>query len=143
MGDITDERLRPRERLRHRGDFVRVYARRCHSSDDWLVIHVAENGLGWSRLGISVGKRVGNAVTRNYAKRRLREAFRRNKERLTSGFDHVCVVRKDLRGGDVERSLLALSQNAVKQTSRRPPRGEPLLKSPTTTTDPLRNPKAR
>ena len=97
-----------------------MFARRCRSGNDLLVVHVAENGLGFARLGISVSKRIGNAVTRNYAKRRVREAFRRNKARLSADVDYVCVVRRDLRSGDVEGSLLALSAKAMKQLAQRP-----------------------
>lgn len=115
-----DERLRPRERLRGRGAFAQVFARRCRASDDLLAVHVMENGLDFPRLGISVSKRIGNAAVRNYAKRRLREAFRRNKAKLTAGLDHVCVVRRDLHTGDVADSFLALSAQASRQLARRP-----------------------
>ena len=41
-----------------------------------LLIHCKKNELGISRLGLSVPKKVGNAVQRNRVKRKCREAFR-------------------------------------------------------------------
>lgn len=55
-------------------------------------MHIAENSLLVTRLGVSVSKRVGNAVVRNAVKRRLREAFRKKKADLPAGFDIVCIA---------------------------------------------------
>ena len=47
-------------------------------SNKWFVAYVHENGIGVSRLGIIVSKRVvPGSVGRNYAKRLIREGFRR------------------------------------------------------------------
>ena len=53
------------------------------------------NDLGITRLGITVSKRIGNAVKRNRIKRVLRELFRLNKSRFPEGYDIVIVARKD------------------------------------------------
>lgn len=51
------------------------------------------NGLAWSRLGLTVSRRVAGAVGRNLIKRRLREAFRLAGGRLPEGIDLVVVAR--------------------------------------------------
>jgi ribonuclease P protein component len=48
---------------------------------------------GPSKVGFAVGRRVGGAVERNRARRRLREAYRRERRQLTSGFEVVFVGR--------------------------------------------------
>ncbi len=49
------------------------------------------------RLGVIASKRsIGNAVARNRARRLLREVYRRNRYRLTEGFDVVMVARHRL-----------------------------------------------
>lgn len=58
------------------------------------LLHVAvrSNGLPESRLGFSVGKRVGKAVIRNRVKRRLRAIMRELP--IRSGFDVVAVAHE-------------------------------------------------
>ena len=121
MTGSGDQRFRRSERLRLRKDFARVFATRCSRADPVLVIYVAPNDLVWSRLGLSVGKRVGNAVRRNYIKRRLREAFRTQKSELPKGLDIICVARPEVTDerGNLARSLRALVLRAARDLARR------------------------
>ncbi len=57
---------------------------------------MVKNSLDYSRLGISVGRKFGNAVKRNRAKRLVREFFRRNKHIIPKGYDFVFLPRKNL-----------------------------------------------
>ena len=56
------------------------------------------NGLSQSRLGITTTRRLGKAVTRNRARRLVREAYRTHREQLPMGLDLVFVVRQPLLG---------------------------------------------
>lgn len=47
-----------------------------HSPGAAFTVFAIPNTLGHCRLGLSVGKRIGNAPQRNAFKRRVREAFR-------------------------------------------------------------------
>ena len=48
------------------------------------------------RFGLVTSKKVGNAVCRNRAKRRLREIFRINKHKLLSSLDIVFVLKPQI-----------------------------------------------
>jgi ribonuclease P protein component len=48
-----------------------------------------------TRLGITVTRKVANAVGRNRIKRLVREAFRRNRSTLAPGFDLVWIAKRD------------------------------------------------
>jgi ribonuclease P protein component len=56
-------------------------------------VHAFPNELGTPRLGLSVSRRVGNAVTRNAVRRRLREVFHSALPEIPGNLDLVVSVR--------------------------------------------------
>ena len=83
----------PALRMRSRLAFARVYdAGQAHRTGP-LVFFARPNDTASSRLGLSVGRRVGNAVQRNRIKRLLREAMRLQQHDLPAGYDVVVNVR--------------------------------------------------
>lgn len=122
--------FRPHEHIRNPLDFQRAFDRKRSASDPNLVIHGAENSLGYSRLGISVGKRkVRRATDRNHLKRLIREAFRLNKAVLPVGVDLVVVPRNlKLSFADANHSLPTLALAVGKRLAIKPstpPKPEP------------------
>jgi len=57
------------------------------------VVYARPNALEWSRVGLTVSRKVGKATRRNRWKRRLREIFRRNKALSPVGYDFVVIVK--------------------------------------------------
>ena len=85
---------RKRGRLTRSGDFDRVYRDGSSRANRHLVVYSFPTEPGADpRLGISVSRKVGKAVTRNKVKRSLREAFWALAERLPAGHDFVIVAR--------------------------------------------------
>ena len=70
-----------------------------------LVLKGISNDLDRSRFGFLVGKRVGDAVTRNKVRRRLREAVRLTQVRV--GWDIILIARRDAAAADYHRLKLA------------------------------------
>ena len=93
-------RFRPDARLRVRAEFTRVQDTGRRVSTRVLTLIGATNGLGHDRLGIIASRRMGNAVMRNRAKRRLREIFRQGDRDVPPagqpGLDLVAIARRDL-----------------------------------------------
>ena len=90
---------RRRGRLSRSGDFDRVYREGRSHSNRYVVLYAfprSEDDAGETRLGISVGRKVGGAVDRNKIKRALREAFWELAERMPEGYDFVLVARPDI-----------------------------------------------
>jgi len=80
-------------RLSGRSAFSAVYSARCRKVQGPIVVHGRPNDLAHLRLGLSLSRRVGNAVARNRIKRLLRESFRHLQHDLPGGYDLVIVVR--------------------------------------------------
>jgi len=100
MGSL---RFPKNERLLKRGDFVNLNRSGSrHYTDHFIVIH-RKNGLGFTRLGVTVGKKVGKAVKRNRIKRLIREFFRHNKSDLIQGYDIAVIVKRDASHLDIEK----------------------------------------
>jgi ribonuclease P protein component len=106
--------------IRKEADFERVYAARIYAADDVLVVNGCDNGLPHCRLGLSVSRKVGNAVTRNAWKRRIREAFRLSREELPTGVDLVIRPQKGavLDYAAIARSLPELAKKVGRRLAR-------------------------
>ncbi len=90
---VTSERFLRKHHLRSREDFARVYRSDAYAASPWLVVRGCPNGLDYSRLGLSVSRKVGPAVLRNRWKRLIREAFRLAQEQIPAGLDLIVRPR--------------------------------------------------
>lgn len=79
-------------RLKKSSEFSRIYKRGKSFADKYLVVYFLPNKIEETRLGISVSKKVGNAVTRNRIKRLIKEAFRHNVN-LEKNYDIIIIAR--------------------------------------------------
>lgn len=80
-------------RLSGASAFASVYSARCRKVYGPIVVHGKPNDRDHLRLGLSVSRRVGNAVKRHRIKRLLRESFRLLQHDCPTGYDIVIVVR--------------------------------------------------
>lgn len=79
--------------IRARTDFVRLAANGRTRADLLMVVHFAPNELDHDRFGISTGRRLGGAVSRNRVRRRLREILRVAPNDSGRGWDILIVAR--------------------------------------------------
>ena len=94
-----------RNRLSRSRDFDAVYRHGRSVSTRYLVLYRfdrEDDEDGDVRLGIAIPKKIGNAVTRNRIKRRLRESWRELIDDVPPGTDYVLLVRAPL--GEAEES---------------------------------------
>ncbi len=82
--------------MRQNKDFQRLYRKGAFCSLGAALMYVFPNQLPYNRLGITAGKKVGNAVKRNRAKRIIRAAYAAVEPQLPIGLDIVIVARSSL-----------------------------------------------
>ncbi len=85
-------------RLTDSPEFERVYRQGTAFRGRLFSVHAFPNEIGTARLGLSVSRKVGNAVTRNTVRRRLREVFRSAIGRIPESLDLVVSARPPAAG---------------------------------------------
>ena len=76
---MRGERLCKSERIRHRTDFLRISKSAIKIKSRNFILLAEERPDNLTRVGITVSKKVGNAVARNRVKRLVREFYRLHK----------------------------------------------------------------
>ena len=94
---MEDFSFKKTERLAKRPQFQKVMEKGKKKRVERLcTIFSIPNELDRKRLGIIASKKIGNAVARNRAKRRIREVFRKLKHRMEPALDIVIISGKDM-----------------------------------------------
>ena len=95
--------------LKQNHEFRRLYNRGKNAVSPYFAVYCRKTGRDHSRLGITTGVKLGNAVKRNFVRRRIRALYRTNEEKFIPGYDVVVVARTRAIFGkyaDLERNFL-------------------------------------
>jgi ribonuclease P protein component len=84
-------------RLRRRTDIDSVFACGISARDRLATLVARANSLPFSRMGVGISKRHGNAVQRNRIKRLCREAMRLSRPELPAGWDYMLLPKAGAR----------------------------------------------
>ena len=83
--------------------------------DRFVVVFYKKNNLPYNRIAFLASKKVGNSVTRNRARRLMKESYRVVNERLVIGYDIIFIARKTIinsKYADVKKSIEAAMRRA-------------------------------
>lgn len=96
-------------------EFGRVYHRGKSYVHPHVVLYVAKNNLGVTRIGLTATKKVGKAVQRNRARRVMRAALQQQLPQGAGGYDIILVARgatPRLKSTQLSRTLGKLLKKA-------------------------------
>jgi ribonuclease P protein component len=96
------------DRILKHSEFGRISNFGKTVQDQFFIIVYYPSGYRHLRLGITVSKRVGNAVTRNRLKRFIREIFRVNRKCITGYMDINVIARKNAATLSYQQALHSL-----------------------------------
>ena len=101
--------MKKRFRVKKEKDFNAIFKEGKSFANRKFVIYRLENNEQHFRVGLSVSKKLGNAVTRNQIKRRIRHILIEHKNQLVENVDFVVIARKGveiLDYAEMEKNLL-------------------------------------
>ncbi|MBZ2110219.1 ribonuclease P protein component [Streptococcus infantis] len=101
--------MKKRFRVKKEKDFSAIFKEGKSFANRKFVIYRLENDEQHFRVGLSVSKKLGNAVTRNQIKRRIRHILIEYKNQLVENVDFVVIARKGveiLEYAEMEKNLL-------------------------------------
>ncbi|MBC1332914.1 ribonuclease P protein component [Listeria booriae] len=96
-------------RIKKDDEFQRVFKKGKSFANRQFVIYILKReDLAHFRIGLSVSKKIGNAVVRNHIKRRIRQTFHELNEQIVPGHDYIIIARKPAANMDfheIKKSL--------------------------------------
>ncbi|MBI3355052.1 MAG: ribonuclease P protein component [Nitrospirae bacterium] len=95
-------------------EYRRVYEKGRRYHGDYIILFALNNSLNYSRMGISVGKKIGGSVKRNRIKRLIREIVRHMWADVVKEKDIVIVAKKEAAGIEL-KTLWADTERVFKK----------------------------
>lgn len=113
-------------KMKDNKDFMNLFKRGNYVCGKACVVYFRKNGSSVNKLGISTGKKTGNAVVRSRCRRIIRQAYRENEKSIPKGYDIIVVSRAgcgDCKSTDIsgffKRKLIAAMNNKDYSKKRR------------------------
>lgn len=97
------------QRVKKNAEFQKIFKRGKSFANRQFVVYCFEKeGQEDFRIGLSVSKKIGNAVTRNRIKRYIRQAFLEMKDEVKPNMDYVIIARHQAATMDFHESKKSL-----------------------------------
>lgn len=98
------------DRILKHSDFLRISRYGIKLQNRYVVVLFCPGRFKRTRLGVTVSKKVGNAVERNRIKRIFREYFRLNRHKITGFWDINIIAKKEVAGLTSDLAILSLQK---------------------------------
>jgi ribonuclease P protein component len=101
--------MRKEQRVKKNSEFQEIFKKGTSVANRQFVLYVLKKEESQPfRIGLSVSKKIGNAVVRNKVKRYIRQVFLELKEEVKEGHDYLIIARKpaaEMNFHEVKKSL--------------------------------------
>ena len=89
--------LKKHQLLRKRSEFDRFFKSAKPFDGKYIRLYINKQAEDIQKVAFICGKYIGNAVTRNYCKRQLREVYRKNQDLWDTNIDIAFISKKNFR----------------------------------------------
>lgn len=96
------------QRIKKNKEFQTVFKKGKSFANRQFIVYVLKNDQPDFRIGLSVSKKVGNAVTRNRIKRYIRQTFLELEQDVLPNADYVIIARQQAATLDFHESKKSL-----------------------------------
>ncbi|MGF2618429.1 ribonuclease P protein component [Rossellomorea vietnamensis] len=102
--------MRKEQRVKKNSEFQEVFKKGTSFANRQFVVYkLKKEDQQLFRIGLSVSKKIGNAVVRNQVKRYIRQVFLELKDDVKNQYDYVIIARKpaaDMEFHEIKKSLM-------------------------------------
>ena len=102
--------MRKEQRVKKNIEFQEVFKKGTSIANRQFVVYrLQKEDQQHFRIGLSVSKKIGNAVVRNQIKRYIRQVFLELKDEVKNNYDYVIIARKpaaDMDFHEVKKSMI-------------------------------------
>lgn len=102
--------MRKEQRVKKNSEFQEVFKKGTSIANRQFVVYrLKKEEQKFFRIGLSVSKKIGNAVVRNQVKRYIRQVFLELKDDVKDQYDYVIIARKpaaDMDFHEIKKSLI-------------------------------------
>lgn len=101
-------------RVKSKMDFKHIFDdKQSKANKQFVIYYLEKENQDHLRVGLSVSKKLGNAVVRNAIKRKIRRAFHELEERFKPNYDIIVIARQpvvEMCVDEIKKSLLHVTQ---------------------------------
>ncbi|MGM0843337.1 MAG: ribonuclease P protein component [Bacillota bacterium] len=102
--------MQKEQRVKKNNEFQEVFKKGTSIANRQFVVYkLRKDDQQLFRIGLSVSKKIGNAVVRNQVKRYIRQVFLELKDEVKNQYDYVIIARKpaaDMDFHEIKKSLI-------------------------------------